>query len=306
MRLTTLLTASFLLIGILAAGAQPPGGGPPLTPEQEELRRIRQAAAAPDAPRPIEMLDTVWMEEMSWMEVRDALRAGKTTAILGSGGVEQNGPYTATGKHNYVLRATCEATARLLGNALCAPIVNHEPGNPDREDLTPGVFFITQETYKAILTDVSTSLKNMGFTDIVMIADSGGNVTGMTDVAAALNAKWHGTPARVYYIDEYYEEDKWSFDFLKTIGIHQQPDVQSATRYDIHDDYHYQALVALTDPKLIRAEQRIAAGHFVINKVPMESVEKVLENGRKIQQHRAGITARAIRKAMAEARARPR
>ena len=32
-------------------------------------------------------------------------------------------PWLATGKHNYVLHANCEAIARKLGNALCAPIV---------------------------------------------------------------------------------------------------------------------------------------------------------------------------------------
>lgn len=81
----------------------------------------------PNGPRPVEALDTVWVEEMTWMEVRDALRAGKTTVIVPTGGVEQNGPYLATGKHNVVLRATCEAIARKLGDALVAPVVAFVP-----------------------------------------------------------------------------------------------------------------------------------------------------------------------------------
>jgi creatinine amidohydrolase/Fe(II)-dependent formamide hydrolase-like protein len=275
---------------------------PPLTPEQQAAQKARQAASAPDAPRPVDMLDTVWIEEQTWMETRDAIKAGKTTAIIGSGGLEQNGPYNANGKHNYVLRATCEATARKLGNALCAPIVTLEPGNTERAGLTPGSVFISAETFKAVLTDMSSSLKSMGFTDIVMIADSGGNVNGMKEVVTTLNAKWAATPQRAYYIDEYYEEDKWSFNFLKTLGINQVPDVQSATRYDIHDDYHYEALVALTDPKLIRAEQRVKAKKFSINGVEIGSVAKLLENARKIQDHRATLTANAIRKAIAAPR----
>jgi creatinine amidohydrolase len=279
-----------------ARGTQP---RPPLTPEQQAAQKARQAASAPDAPRPIEMLDTVWIEEQTWMETRDSIKAGKTTAIIGSGGLEQNGPYNANGKHNYVLRATCEATARKLGNALCAPVVPLEPGNPERPGLTPGSVFISNDTFKAVLTDMSNSLRSMGFTDIVMIADSGGNVGGMKEVVAALNARWAGTPARAYYIDEYYEQDKWSFEFLKSLGINQVPDVQSATRYDIHDDYHYEALVALVDPKLIRPEQRIKAGKFSINGVDIGSVATMLENAKKIQEHRATITANAIRKALA-------
>src|SRR3954471_8697749 len=80
-----------------------------------------------DAKRPIEALDSVFIEELTWMEVRDALKAGKTTVIVATGGVEQNGPYLATGKHNYVLKATTEAIARKLGNALVAPIVPFVP-----------------------------------------------------------------------------------------------------------------------------------------------------------------------------------
>src|SRR5262245_30022373 len=92
---------------------------------------IAQSAPAqypkPDAPRPIDAVDSVWIEELTWMEVRDAIKAGKTTVIVPTGGVEQNGPYLATGKHNYVLKATGEAIARKLGNALVAPIVPFVP-----------------------------------------------------------------------------------------------------------------------------------------------------------------------------------
>ncbi|HXG86959.1 MAG TPA: creatininase family protein [Vicinamibacterales bacterium] len=310
MKLTTAL--AFALLFVAASGAaQPPQPAqgqnrPPLTAEQQAAQQARQAASAPDAVRPIDMLDTVWIEEQTWMETRDAIKAGKTTAIIGTGGNEQNGPYNANGKHNYVLRATCEATARKLGNALCGPIVTLEPGNPERPGLTPGSVFITEATFRAVLTDMSTSLKSMGFTDIVMIGDSGGNINGMKESAAALNAKWAGISARVHFVPEYYEEDKWSYQFLKTLGIHQTPDVQSATRYDIHDDYHYEALVALIDPMLIRPEQRMKAKKFSINGVDIGSVAKMIKNGKKIQEHRATITANAIRKALAAPRASSR
>src|SRR5918993_5186971 len=80
-----------------------------------------------DAPNPIPAPNTVWLEEMTWMDVRDAMKAGKTTVIVSTGGIEPNGPWLALGKHNYVLQANCEAIARKLGNALCAPIVPFVP-----------------------------------------------------------------------------------------------------------------------------------------------------------------------------------
>ena len=136
-----------VLLSITASADQ--GARPPLTPEQaaEQKRRAADTAIA-DGVRPIDMLDSVWMEELSWMEVRDQMAAGKTTALLGSGGVEKNGPYTATGKHNYVLKTTLEATARKHTKALVAPLVTWEPCNPDRANLTPGAFCVTPDTYK--------------------------------------------------------------------------------------------------------------------------------------------------------------
>jgi creatinine amidohydrolase/Fe(II)-dependent formamide hydrolase-like protein len=303
MKLHTTVIASLIIAGAVAVAAQQPGGrrDQNLTPEQQAQRdKQRAAQAIADGVRPIDALDTVWIEEQTWMETRDAIKAGKTTAIIGSGGLEKNGPYNANGKHNYVLRSTCDAIARRLGNALCAPIVTMEPGNVDNPNITPGAVFITQETFRAVLRDMSTSLKSMGFKNIVMIADSGGNVNGMTEVSNELNVKWQGNPARVHYVTEYYTQDIWSFDYLKTLGIFQQPDVRSATRWDIHDDYHYESLVALTDPRLIRAEQRIKAGKFTINQVEIGSVAKMLENGRKLLDYRAKIAADAITKAIAE------
>jgi creatinine amidohydrolase/Fe(II)-dependent formamide hydrolase-like protein len=254
------------------------------------------------APRPIAGIDSVFMEELTWMEVRDAIQAGKTTVIVGTGGLEQNGPYVAIGKHNYVLQATTEAIARRLGNALVAPIIKFVPeGNidpPSGHMQYPGTISLRQETFKLLLTDVCSSLKQHGFKDIILLGDSGENQRGMWEVAASLNKKWHGTQSVVHFIPEYYEQDKWSFDFLKTIGVHQVPDVRSAARAGIHDDYHYEAIIATVDPRAIRTEQRLAAGKYTINGVDMTPPSKTLENGRKLVEYRARITVEAIRKAM--------
>jgi hypothetical protein len=39
---------------------------------------------------------------------------------IGAGGVEKNGPSTATDKHNYTLKTTLDVIARLHGKALVA------------------------------------------------------------------------------------------------------------------------------------------------------------------------------------------
>ena len=40
-----------------------------------------------ETPNPLPEATTVWIEEMTWMDVRDALNSGKTTAIITTGGV---------------------------------------------------------------------------------------------------------------------------------------------------------------------------------------------------------------------------
>src|SRR6266478_6499206 len=71
--------------------------------------------------------DTVLLEELTWTEVRDAVRAGKTTIIIPAGGTEQNGPHMALGKHNARVKVLSQGIARQLGDALVAPVIAYVP-----------------------------------------------------------------------------------------------------------------------------------------------------------------------------------
>jgi creatinine amidohydrolase/Fe(II)-dependent formamide hydrolase-like protein len=254
------------------------------------------------APRPIATLDSVFLEELTWMEVRDAIQAGKTTVIIGTGGIEPNGPYVALGKHNYVLQATTEAIARQLGNALVAPVVKFVPeGNitpPTGHMQYPGTISLREKTFEALLADICSSLKQHGFTDMVLIGDHGANQHGMRMVAERLNKQWRG-PRSVHFIPEYYAQDMWSYDYLKTIGVHQWPDVRSEARAGIHDDYHYEAIMATVNPQTIRTEQRLAAGLYSINGFDMSPPSQTVTHGKKLVAYRANLTVVAIRKALA-------
>jgi creatinine amidohydrolase len=55
----------------------------PCSPAQEHSK------PNPDMPRPIAARDTVWIEELTWLEVRDAIRGGKTIAIVPTGGIDR-------------------------------------------------------------------------------------------------------------------------------------------------------------------------------------------------------------------------
>ncbi len=246
----------------------------------------------PEAPRPIAARDTVFIEDLTWMEVRDAIREGKETVIVATGGVEQNGPYLVTGKHNVVLRTTTEAIARKL-NALVAPIVPFVPeGDIDPPSLHmkyPGTISVAKETFERLLIDICSSLKVHGFKNIVLIGDSGGNQTGMKEVAEQLNRKWTGQKSKAYFIPEYYDHESVS-KWLEKQGIHE-------TDEGLHDDFAITATMMVVDPESVRASQRIAADKFRINGVSLAPMEKTIEWGKKIVEFRAEATANAYRKA---------
>lgn len=255
-----------------------------------------------DAERPIAAHDSVFIEELTWMEVRDRLAEGATTAIVATGGIEQNGPYVVTGKHNVVLRATTEAIARRLGNALVAPIVDlvpegdHDP--PTGHMRYPGTFSLTPETFEALLWDVARSLAVSGFTEVMLIGDSGGNQRGMAAVAERWNENPPHEGTRLHHLPEYYTEDLWSYEQLPELGVHQTPDTQSATRGEIHDDYHYDALMATVDPDSIRVSERRAAGLFAINGVPLDPLDRTIANGYALVARRAEITIAAFERSL--------
>ncbi|NNK62369.1 MAG: creatininase family protein [Gemmatimonadetes bacterium] len=244
-------------------------------------------------PRPIDALNSVWIEELTWMEVRDALREGKTTAIVSTGGIEQNGPYLATGKHNYVLDLACEGIARALGDALCAPIIKlvpegaHDP--PSGHMRYPGTLSLRPETFEAVLTDVGRSLAAHGFEHIVFIGDSGGNQRSMAAVAESLDAEW--VDVRAHYVPEFYRYAE-VFEFMDSeLGI------VEPTNDGLHDDFVITSIMMGLDPETVRFDQRVAAGKASINGLSLEPLERTVEIGRKLLQFRVDRTVEAIRAA---------
>jgi creatinine amidohydrolase len=268
-----------------------------------------QANPQLSAPRPIDAVESLWAEELTWMEIRDLVKAGRaSTIIIGTGGVEQNGPYVAGGKHNFVLQTVLPYIARAIPNSLIAPIVKFVPEGRIEPTTSghmsyPGTISLEPATFFALLTDICRSYKAHGFRDIILIGDSGGNQNGMKSVADTLNAKWAaaGDSTRVHYLTEYYNEDRWSYDFLKTLGITQidsaagrTRDARVDTRNGMHDDIYYEAQIAVQDPKLIRADQRKKAGQLTLHGVNLDPISKTIEIGKKLAEYRAGITAKAF------------
>ena len=271
-----------------------PGQG--MNPE-DRMERARRMMAEPN---PLTPSDSVWIEALTYMEVRDRIAAGATIAIVPTGGIEENGPYLATGKHNVILQAMCPAIVRALGNALCAPIVQFVPEGdidpPSGAMLFPGSFSVRDETYVALLEDIGGSLRQHGFTDIVFIGDSGGNQRGMKEAADNLNSRWRDSGVRAHFVAEFYttgweETERYTEEVLG---------VSEGESDGHHDDIWVTAIMMVTSPESVRYEQRVESGLASINGVDISGLEETVELGRKMVEFRAAHTAEAIRRHIAD------
>lgn len=176
-------------------------------------------------------LPSVFLEELTWTEVRDAIDSGTTTIIIPTAGTEQNGPHMVLGKHKFIVNYASAMIARELGNALVAPVVTYVPegdvNNPTRGHMSKaGTITFPEEFYIKLLEYAARSLAVHGFTDIVMIGDSGGNQRGMEQVADMLNEEWASDAPRVHFVGDYYADNgfrEWLIEqgeTAETIGGH--------------------------------------------------------------------------------------
>lgn len=137
------------------------------------------------------MRDTVLIEEMTWVEVREAIKSGKRRVIVMLGAMEQHGPHLPIGTDTYLGYAVGERLARRLGDALVAPVVTlgysvgHLP--------MAGTVSIDEATLEAVIRDVCRSLAHHGFAEIILLCSHGGNYRAVRNVLSGLRAAHPGT-----------------------------------------------------------------------------------------------------------------
>lgn len=197
--------------------------------------------------------DTVFLEELTWTELRDLVRTGKTTIIVPIGGTEQNGPHMALGKHNFRVRILSERIARALGNALVAPVIAYVPEGgldpPTAHMRFPGTITIPEEAFDKTLEYAARSFKLAGFRDIVFLGDHGGYQKDEKRVADRLDKEWTGQPVRVLAVEEYYRASETGFaQLLESKGY---PNEEVGVHAGLADT----SLTLAVDPRLVRTDR---------------------------------------------------
>lgn len=179
------------------------------------------------SPAPAAAAAGLHLDDMTWTEVRDAMRAGSSTVIIPVGGTEQNGPHMALGKHNFRAAALSARIAAKLGNAIVAPVMSYVPEGqispPGGHMRFAGTISVPDDAFTAVLAGAARSMKQHGFLDIVLVGDSGNYQAHLKRVADKLNRDWAGSPARAHYIGAYYEAASTGFgQVLRSRGFNDQ------------------------------------------------------------------------------------
>lgn len=207
-----------------------------------------------------QQLPSLFLEELTWTELRTQIAAGKTTVIVPIGGTEQSGPAIALGKHNVRVKLLSERIAASLGNAIVAPVIAYVPeGNidpPTGHMRFPGTITIPDATFEQVLESAARSFKLHGFKDIVFLGDHGGYQANERRVADKLNREWAASKARAHAITEYYEATQVEFvQTLKDLGY---------TPFEIgsHAGLNDTSLMLALDPRLVRADRLSAEPKF--------------------------------------------
>ena len=165
--------------------------------------------------------DTVFLEELTWTEVRAAIDSGATTVIVPTAGTGQNGPHMALGKHKFRINAGAGRIARALGNTLVAPVMTYVPEGtidpPAGHMRYAGTISIPEDVFRSVLEHTARSLKQHGFTDILFIGDSGPNQRPQELVAESLSLEWEAEGVRVLHVSDWYKVGVFD-DYLVSQG----------------------------------------------------------------------------------------
>jgi creatinine amidohydrolase len=150
---------------------------------------------------------SVWLEELTSVELRERIAGGSTTVLVPIGGTEQNGAHLALGKHNVRVRVLAARIAEQLGHTLVAPVLAYVPEGdidpPTQHMRHAGTLSVPVAAFESVLEGAARSLRRHGFRHVVLLGDHGGYQASLTRVAGKLNRAWGGASVLIA-LEEYY------------------------------------------------------------------------------------------------------
>lgn len=167
---------------------------------------------------------SVFIEDLTWPEIRDAIAAGKRTAIIYTGSSEQNGPHMVIGKHNFIAHALAQRIAEELGDALVYPTMPYAiTGNAITRTghmRFPGSVSLPPDVFLGVVRAVAQSALTAGFKVVALMGEHGGGQDEMALAAKELDVEARRDGARVLFIGDLYAKSRTQMrDVLAARGL---------------------------------------------------------------------------------------
>ena len=125
------------------------------------------------------------LEQTSWMEVRDKLKVPQGI-IMATGSTEQHGPIGLIGTDT-ICSETIASGVATKANMYFAPSIGFTPAEFNMK--FPGTISISEQTFKSLLREVTSSLLKHGFEYVFIVNGHGANIDPIKDVMTVFKNK---------------------------------------------------------------------------------------------------------------------
>jgi creatinine amidohydrolase len=123
-------------------------------------------------------------ETAVWPEIESLVSAGRRTALIGLGSIEQHGPHLPLGTDRWIAESLVRGLAARLPDALALPAI--AIGCASEHLAFPGTLHIEPSTLEALLADLLGSVAAHGFERAFLFTAHGGNVDALERMAGRL------------------------------------------------------------------------------------------------------------------------
>lgn len=145
-------------------------------------RSLAGAGDEPQAASPSEDLS-----EATWPEVEQALAAGRRTAIVALGSIEQHGPHLPLATDRWIADALAQALAARRCEAIALPAIAFGCASEHLD--FPGTLHVEPATLEAMLGDLLGSLVRHRFERAFVFSAHGGNLGALREMAGRVAAR---------------------------------------------------------------------------------------------------------------------
>jgi creatinine amidohydrolase len=148
-------------------------------------------------------MDTIRIDEMTWVDIKEKIDEGYKTVVFGVGSTEQHGPSLPEKTDALQADRFANILATELGNTLQAPTIN--VGYSEYHLPFPGTISLRKSTLQAIIEDYINSLVKHNFHNIIIFISHGGNEEPVQDALSKMQGKYPHIKMFYYYTQDILE-----------------------------------------------------------------------------------------------------